>query len=121
MYFVIQRFVFGGVCEVYFFKTSDCDVYYTAQLDGIKSKKTKSMKDYLTLDDDDLLLFRDDNIETGKKCVKWADLEEKRKQTKMRAIGFVVGQTDWKRMMDPSDGKDSLTKTKYIERIRHDF
>lgn len=46
--------------------------------------------------------------------VRWADLEERREQEKMRAIGFVVGQTDWSRMMDPSFGEDKLTQTKYI-------
>lgn len=34
----------------------------------------------------------------------------------MRAIGFVVGQTDWNRMMDPTSGSSALTQTKYIER-----
>lgn len=32
----------------------------------------------------------------------------------MRAIGFVVGQTDWIRMLDPSGGQSKLTQTKYI-------
>lgn len=32
----------------------------------------------------------------------------------MRAMGFVVGHTDWNRMMDPSFGGDKLTQTKYI-------
>lgn len=49
--------------------------------------------------------------------VRWADIEEKRTQEKMRAIGFVVGQTDWKRMMDPNAGNRALNKTKYIERV----
>jgi YLP motif-containing protein 1 len=50
--------------------------------------------------------------------VRWADIEEKRQQDKMRAIGFVVGQTNWDRMMDTSDGSNALVKTKYIERVR---
>lgn len=33
----------------------------------------------------------------------------------MRAIGFVVGHTDWERMMDPTGGRRALTQTKYIE------
>lgn len=49
--------------------------------------------------------------------VRWADIEEKRAQQKMREIGFVVGQTDWKRMMDPNAGNRALNKTKYIERV----
>lgn len=50
--------------------------------------------------------------------VRWADLEERRQQEKMRAIGFVVGQTDWNRMTDPTLGSSALTQTKYIERVR---
>lgn len=47
--------------------------------------------------------------------VRWADLEERRQQEKMRAIGFVVGQTDWQRMTDPTFGESALTRTKYIQ------
>jgi YLP motif-containing protein 1 len=50
--------------------------------------------------------------------VRWADIEEKRQQQKMRAIGFVVGSTNWDRMMDKTDGASALVKTKYIDRVR---
>lgn len=50
------------------------------------------------------------------KKVRWADLEEQKQQEKMRAIGFVVGHTNWDRMMDPTMGGSALTQTKYIER-----
>lgn len=46
--------------------------------------------------------------------VRWADIEERRKQMKMREVGFVVGQTNWNRMMDPTEGGSALTKTKII-------
>lgn len=49
--------------------------------------------------------------------MRWADIEEKRAQEKMRDRGFVVGQTDWNRMMDPTSGQSALTQTKYIERV----
>lgn len=49
--------------------------------------------------------------------MRWADLEERKEQEKMRAIGFVVGQTNWNRMMDPTMGGSALTQTKYIERV----
>ncbi|CAH1370206.1 unnamed protein product [Tenebrio molitor] len=52
----------------------------------------------------------------GQKRVRWADLEEQKQQEKMRAIGFVVGHTNWDRMMDPTGGSSALTQTKYIER-----
>ncbi len=32
----------------------------------------------------------------------------------MRDLGFVVGQTDWRRMMDPTQGESALTRTKFI-------
>lgn len=55
---------------------------------------------------------------SGKKRVRWADIEERKAQSKMRKMGFVVGVTDWSRMMDPTDGGSALTKTKFIERVR---
>lgn len=50
--------------------------------------------------------------------VRWADIEEQKQQAKMRAIGFVVGQTNWNRMMDPTYGESALTQTKYIDKIK---
>ena len=47
--------------------------------------------------------------------VRWADIEERRKQVKMADIGFVVGQTNWKRLMDPNEGtQQALERTKII-------
>lgn len=46
--------------------------------------------------------------------VRWADVEEKIQQKKIRDLGFVVGQTDWSRMTDPTFGESALTETKYI-------
>jgi len=86
-----------------------------ARLDGISKKLTKhdTIENYLQMDGWEPPSSNSDN----KKRVRWADIEEKRAQDKMRAIGFVVGQTDWRRMMDPTCGSSALTKTKYIERI----
>lgn len=51
--------------------------------------------------------------------VRWADLEQKREQDKQRAIGFIVGQTDWKNLIDePRDHSNALTAVKYIEKVR---
>jgi len=52
--------------------------------------------------------------EPGKKRVRWADIEERREQERAREIGFVVGQTNWNRMTDPTFGSSALTKTKFI-------
>jgi YLP motif-containing protein 1 len=32
----------------------------------------------------------------------------------MRDVGFVVGQTNWKRMMDPTEGGSALATTNLI-------
>lgn len=51
--------------------------------------------------------------------VRWADIEEKREQEKQRAIGFVVGQTNWNNLIEqPRDHTHALTKIKYIEKVR---
>ncbi|XP_046867351.1 probable cyclin-dependent serine/threonine-protein kinase DDB_G0292550 isoform X1 [Drosophila willistoni] len=87
-----------------------------ARLDGTKhllGKRKTSMADYLQIDD----WIPPSSSSNGKKRVRWADIEERRAQEKMRAIGFVVGQTDWKRMMDPNAGNRALNKTKFIERV----
>ncbi|CAK1543072.1 unnamed protein product [Leptosia nina] len=90
------------------------DVNQLARLDGTSKplRPKLSMEDYLQLDE-----WTPNKAKPGKKTVRWADIEESREQEKMRAIGFVVGQTDWNRMTDPTMGSSALTKTKYIERV----
>lgn len=48
--------------------------------------------------------------------VRWADLEEKKDADRKRAIGFVVGQTDWEKITDESGhlAEKALNRTKYI-------
>lgn len=46
--------------------------------------------------------------------MRWADIEEKHTQRRMRDVGFVVGNTDWNRMMDDSHADKALNKTKFI-------
>uniref|UniRef100_T1PGJ5 Uncharacterized protein n=1 Tax=Musca domestica TaxID=7370 RepID=T1PGJ5_MUSDO len=87
-----------------------------ARLDGtskLNLKRKPTMEEYLQMDEWEPVPTKS----KGKKRVRWADIEEKREQEKMRAVGFVVGQTDWKRMMDPNAAKRALNKTKYIERV----
>lgn len=54
--------------------------------------------------------------EPGKKRVRWADLEEQKDADRKRAIGFVVGQTDWERITDESGklAQRALNRTKYF-------
>ena len=62
-------------------------------------------------------------IELVEKCeflyyfqVRWADLEEREKVERKRAIGFVVGQTDWDRITDDSGefAAKALNRTHYF-------
>lgn len=46
--------------------------------------------------------------------MRWADIEERREQDKQRAIGFVVGQTNWDNILGTNDGSEALNKIKYI-------
>lgn len=83
------------------------------RLDGTRIKTFEHFTMAAFLQSDDEWTMRPST--SGKKRVRWADIEEKKEQAKMREIGFIVGQTDWKRMYDTSDGKSALEKTKYIE------
>ncbi|XP_063296066.1 YLP motif-containing protein 1 [Pelobates fuscus] len=90
------------------------------KLDGLKGSKRKRawessgsrMEDYLQLPDD----YDSRESEPGKKRVRWADLEEKKDADRKRAIGFVVGQTDWEKITDKSGhlAERALNRTKYI-------
>ncbi|EFA01550.2 hypothetical protein TcasGA2_TC007111 [Tribolium castaneum] len=94
--------------------TFDCSVDNLAKLDGVsKPLRHRTMEEYLQLDTEWTPIKP---TKPGQKRVRWADLEEQKQQEKMRAIGFVVGHTDWDRMMDPTGGSSALTQTKYIER-----
>ncbi|KAL2748123.1 uncharacterized protein V1477_003672 [Vespula maculifrons] len=83
------------------------------RLDGLAKKKNEgkpqTMEDFLQVPD-----YYNMEDTSGKKRVRWADLEERKQQEKMRAVGFVVGHTNWDRMMDPTKGGSALTRTKYI-------
>lgn len=46
--------------------------------------------------------------------VRWADIEESAAQIRMRDVGFIVGQTNWNRMLDPNAGQSALNRTKII-------
>jgi len=46
--------------------------------------------------------------------VRWADIEEGAAQIRMRDVGFIVGQTNWNRMLDPNAGQSALNRTKII-------
>ncbi|XP_076621042.1 uncharacterized protein LOC143341767 isoform X1 [Colletes latitarsis] len=83
------------------------------RLDGLAKKKSEgkvqTMKDFLQVPD-----YYNMEDTSGKKRVRWADLEERKEQEKMRAVGFVVGHTNWDRMMDPTKGGSALTRTKFF-------
>ncbi|XP_018047746.1 PREDICTED: uncharacterized protein LOC108686789 [Atta colombica] len=83
------------------------------RLDGLAKKKNETkpqtMEDFLQVPD-----YYNMEDTSGKKRVRWADLEERKEQEKMRAVGFVVGHTNWDRMMDPTKGGSALTRTKFF-------
>uniref|UniRef100_A0A672GSA2 YLP motif-containing protein 1 n=1 Tax=Salarias fasciatus TaxID=181472 RepID=A0A672GSA2_SALFA len=70
------------------------------------------LEDYLQLPDD----YATRMSQPGKKRVRWADLEEQKDADRKRAIGFVVGQTDWERITDESGqlAQKALNRTKYF-------
>ncbi|XP_044156162.1 YLP motif-containing protein 1 [Bufo gargarizans] len=88
------------------------------KLDGLKTRKRDwgsmagCMEDYLQLPDD----YDSRESAPGKKRVRWADLEEKKDADRKRAIGFIVGQTDWEKITDKSGhlAARALNRTKYI-------
>lgn len=88
------------------------------KLDGVRSAKKrmgtgqpKSIEDWLQLSED----YDSKVAQPGKKRVRWADVEERKKQTAARERGFVLGQTDWGRMTDLSFGNNALVQIRYIE------
>ncbi|XP_029984994.1 YLP motif-containing protein 1 isoform X2 [Sphaeramia orbicularis] len=70
------------------------------------------IEDFLQLPDD----YATRMSQPGKKRVRWADLEEQKDADRKRAIGFVVGQTDWERITDESGqlAQRALNRTKYF-------
>ncbi|XP_037837481.1 YLP motif-containing protein 1 isoform X2 [Kryptolebias marmoratus] len=85
---------------------------------GISGKRKREgdhlsgLEDFLQLPDD----YATRTSEPGKKRVRWADLEEKKDAERKRAIGFVVGQTDWEKITDESGqlAQRALNRTKYF-------
>uniref|UniRef100_A0A3Q3H1H1 YLP motif-containing protein 1 n=1 Tax=Labrus bergylta TaxID=56723 RepID=A0A3Q3H1H1_9LABR len=97
-------------CRVIFFNTD--------KLDGLGSSGKRKREDMAGMDH--FLQLPDDYAtrmsEPGKKRVRWADLEEQKEADRKRAIGFVVGQTDWERITDESGelAQRALNRTKYF-------
>lgn len=97
---------------------------FKAKLDGVNRKlgggggggatrqEQKNLSDWLSSENEELNLYK--GRQDGQKHVRWADIEEKFEQDKMKAIGFIVGQTDWNRMLDPNSGEKRMNQTKYI-------
>uniref|UniRef100_A0A3B4AVR9 YLP motif containing 1 n=1 Tax=Periophthalmus magnuspinnatus TaxID=409849 RepID=A0A3B4AVR9_9GOBI len=93
---------------------------YRYRLDGLSitgkrkrdSDHTSGLEDFLQLPDD----YATRRSQPGKKRVRWADLEEQKNADLKRAIGFVVGQTDWERITDDSGqlAQRALNRTKYF-------
>uniref|UniRef100_A0A3Q2DL41 YLP motif-containing protein 1 n=1 Tax=Cyprinodon variegatus TaxID=28743 RepID=A0A3Q2DL41_CYPVA len=76
------------------------------------SEHLSGIEDFLQLPDD----YATRTSAPGKKRVRWADLEEQKDADRKRAIGFVVGQTDWEKITDESGqfAQRALNRTKYF-------
>lgn len=46
--------------------------------------------------------------------MRWADVEEHKDMEKQKAMGFVVGVTDWRKITGEYDPGEALAKTKFI-------
>ncbi|KAM9840266.1 uncharacterized protein ylpm1 [Aulostomus maculatus] len=81
------------------------------------SEHMAGLEDYLQLPDD----YATRMSEPGKKRVRWADLEEQKDADRKRAIGFVVGQTDWERITDESGqlAQRALNRTNQSPDVQH--
>ncbi|XP_015794506.1 YLP motif-containing protein 1 isoform X2 [Tetranychus urticae] len=79
------------------------------RLDGFKVKRKITMDEYLQLPDD----YDQRGAQPNRKRVRWADVEERKNQQKMRNLGFIVGQ-NWEQVLDPSNPEKALNRTKYI-------
>ncbi|XP_078482616.1 YLP motif-containing protein 1-like [Ciona intestinalis] len=66
------------------------------------------MEDFLSVTDD----YNSRHSAPGKKRVRWADIDAEESQKRMREVGFVVGQTNWTKMMDKGQGQKALNQTK---------
>ncbi|TUA53251.1 YLP motif-containing protein 1 [Bagarius yarrelli] len=79
---------------------------------GKRKRDVSAMEDFLQLPDD----YASRMSQPGKKRVRWADLEEQKDADRKRAIGFVVGQTDWEKITDESGqlAQRALNRTKYF-------
>merc|ERR1719237_1964040 len=97
---------------------------FLAKLDGttekVKSRLAQhtSIEDWLELGDD-----YNKPSETGKKRVRWADLEEKKSQARREKIGFVVGGRNWASQSDRErSAQGALERTKFIpSRFQSEF
>ena len=78
------------------------------KLDSFRMKTKPTIEEYLQVTDDYDLRLKD-----KKKRVRWADIEEQKKQDHMRQRGFVVG-LNWHQYMDPQHPQRVLTETKYF-------
>jgi len=75
-----------------------------------------SIKEWLELDD-----TRDDSpLQSGQKRVRWADIEQRKRQARTAQFGFVVGQRNWATQEDrEAEASTALAATKIIPNRFH--
>jgi len=86
-----------------------------AQLDGISGRRLnrQSSPKHESIEN---WLESHTECDNDRKKVRWADIEERRKQLKMRELGFIVGScSNWiDQKAEPFDARKALEKTKLI-------
>jgi len=95
-----------------------------ARLDGTTEKLRSKLAEHSTIEDW-LELGEDYNrpAQQGKKRVRWADIEERKSQARVKELGFVVGQTNWANQRDADSAAiNALASTKIIpNRFQSEF
>jgi len=95
-----------------------------ARLDGTTDKLRSKLAEHKSIEDWlDLGEFNNKPIEQGKKRVRWADIEQRKTQARVKELGFVIGQTNWaSKREEDSAASSALASTKIIpNRFQSEF
>ncbi|CAG0914195.1 unnamed protein product [Notodromas monacha] len=86
-------------------------------LDKLDCMRMKKKNEEIDTAEEWLKMHADDRgSDKQVKRVRWKDIETITEQTRMREIGFVVGQNNWQDLNDPGFAKSALVQVKYFDR-----
>jgi len=95
-----------------------------ARLDGTTDKLRSKLAEHKSIEDWlDVGEFNSKSIQQGKKRVRWADIEQRKTQARVKELGFVIGQTNWaSKREEDSAASSALASTKIIpNRFQSEF